>query len=180
MSNMYKICSKCGESKPISEFSVSRKGVTGNILRGECNTCKNEYQRDFNKNNPGKFREYKRTYSQNHPMRIWVHNALKSHRRKGFVVNVTPQFVFDLAIDTPNCKYCGNELDYTTISGKRKFLNRNNVPTIDRIDCGISLDENNVEIICLECNSTKLGRSRQEFYEYCKNVVSVIENKGEE
>ena len=43
-----KICSKCGEEKPINQFQFSRP----NVRRPNCKKCQNEYNRKYRKNNP--------------------------------------------------------------------------------------------------------------------------------
>jgi 5-methylcytosine-specific restriction endonuclease McrA len=74
-----------------------------------------------------------------------------------------------LAEETPNCKYCNNALDYITPYGDRKNIDRANAPTVDSINNENILTIHNIEILCWRCNTTKLDRTKKDFYEYCKN-----------
>jgi hypothetical protein len=69
-----KKCSKCGDVKPLSEFSQSRK----NYFRPDCKKCVCERVKEYIKNNPEK---YKETYTK--------HNKTKgaSESRKKWLKN---------------------------------------------------------------------------------------------
>jgi hypothetical protein len=61
-----KCCTKCGERKPLSEFSPQRGG-----RRAGCKACQREYQRKARKADPERYREMKRKaqrrYAAAHP-----------------------------------------------------------------------------------------------------------------
>lgn len=82
-----KTCTKCGETKPISEFNKRSSASDG--LSPHCRVCKAEYDRQYRLNNPekvkaGKARAYqanKKHYDQK--TREWVKN--NPDRRKEIV-----------------------------------------------------------------------------------------------
>lgn len=176
---MNKKCSKCGIEKSIDDFHKAKRGKFG--VRGECKSCSSIYNLSYTIS-PEKRLQYRKTYERNNPMRYWVYTALKSHKRKGFLINVTPEFVYNLAVVSPHCFYCGSLLDYTTPRGKRNTVGLSNLPTIDRIDNGNNINEDNIRIICCRCNSTKYDRTELEFYNYCNKIVNMLRDKykGEE
>lgn len=49
-----KTCTKCGETKPRSEFSKSKDGKYGPILRGSCRRCNSEQAMQWHVDNPGR------------------------------------------------------------------------------------------------------------------------------
>ena len=51
---MTKICTKCKKDKPLSDFHKMRDG-----LRSQCKSCRNEYLKQWGKDNPEKKREQK-------------------------------------------------------------------------------------------------------------------------
>lgn len=46
---MEKICSKCGIPKPLGEYHQNYGGKFN--LSSQCRFCKNEYKKEYNKNN---------------------------------------------------------------------------------------------------------------------------------
>jgi hypothetical protein len=58
-----KRCSKCGIVKPISDFSKSRDGKRGPILRSACKRCNSEQAMQWHVDNPGRTVSQKRKLS---------------------------------------------------------------------------------------------------------------------
>jgi len=56
---MKKICSKCNIEKLISEFHLNKFGKNG--YYSQCIDCKNNYKREYNKNNKQKRQEYRKS-----------------------------------------------------------------------------------------------------------------------
>ena len=80
-----KTCTKCGETKPLDEFTQSSKALAGK--NSICKVCSNAYQREWTKANPDKVRAY--------------------HRRKQ--IGVTPEEYDEAVRTTPACPICGGE-----------------------------------------------------------------------
>lgn len=57
-----KKCSKCGETKEVSGFSKNRTAKDG--LQHYCKVCRSEVKKIWRKNNPEKFRIYRRDYQR--------------------------------------------------------------------------------------------------------------------
>lgn len=71
-----KICSKCGQEKPIDEFRKDKAGKYG--VRGDCRVCENEYR----KNNIEKMREFGRaSHARNREKRL-------AHKKEYFAANI--------------------------------------------------------------------------------------------
>ena len=59
-----KVCTKCGEEKPLTEFHKSRKSHDG--LGYWCKSCKKEFRKRFYEENRGRLLEYRRRYYEDH------------------------------------------------------------------------------------------------------------------
>lgn len=55
-----KVCTKCGETKPCSEFGKSRDGKYGPVLRPACKRCNSERAIRWQQDNPGRLVSHKR------------------------------------------------------------------------------------------------------------------------
>lgn len=119
----------------------------------------------------------KKAYRIANPIKRWCSIVRHAHKDRGYIVDITSQELEQLAIQTTHCKYCGNELDYFTAPGSRKDINANCRPSLDRIDNEQHMNLNNVEIICVQCNTTKGARTEKEFFEYCSRVCSTLKEK---
>lgn len=64
-----KVCSKCGEEKPFSEFWVSRKGRTKDGYVGRCKECSKRARREWAAKNRDKESTYNRAKNQANPER---------------------------------------------------------------------------------------------------------------
>lgn len=168
----HKVCHKCGKDKPLEDFFKAKRGLYKR--RPECKLCKTKYIIT-----PEKRREYHINYRHKNPMRTWAQVSIKSHYRSHHKIEITWHTVYELALITPKCLYCGSTLDYTTPSGSRNLISMDNLPTIDRIDNSSTLSKENIRILCCRCNTTKHERSELEFYKYCKNIVSILDDKYE-
>ena len=72
-----KRCSKCGETKPVSEFSRHRKAPDG--LNWLCRECHNAYKREYTQRPEVKARRGRATDPKtqlNNYMRFWVFHSL--------------------------------------------------------------------------------------------------------
>lgn len=59
---MTKVCTMCGESKPLSVFRT-RGGTQNHLHKSRCNSCLRIEHRRWADKNPDKIREYKKKYS---------------------------------------------------------------------------------------------------------------------
>lgn len=63
----HKTCSKCHESKPVTEFH--RNSSTKDGLQYQCKACAREYQREYKEKNRAWVREYNRRWRLQNPNR---------------------------------------------------------------------------------------------------------------
>ena len=96
----------------------------------------------------------------------WIVNTKIGHKHRGYNVNITSEYLYELAIKTTNCPYCGIAFDWNS-------ANRRNLayPSLDNITNDVKLNDTNVEIICRRCNTIKGQRSKKEFIDYCTKVA---------
>lgn len=121
-----RICSKCGQEKPLSEF---KKGYNTRVIKGElrkvpytysfCNDCKKVY-----------FRNYRQAYKVTNPVPLTEKECCRCHR-------ILPIENFNKKCDTkdgwhPQCRSCAKEMRYlrekdrpkNTISKEKSLLNK--------------------------------------------------------
>jgi len=130
------------------------------------------YQRERYQKDPTlreKERIRKGKWYASNPFRYWSRNSISHHKRSGFVVKLSINWLEKLAEESIKCRICGNQLDWK-IYGKNKVNPKS--PTLDRLNNEKELREDNVIIICHECNRTKGARSWNEFISYCRMVAS--------
>lgn len=159
-------CFKCGKDKPESEFyKTCTKQKKAH--RSYCKECMSKFQKEH-----GKEHSIATTkYLMSHPHRGWASSVMASHKRNGYIINVTLDEIEKLAKETTHCPLCGRELDYTRLNKDGK--NQYNSPSLDRIDNDNHLSSHNTWIICKECNTTKGSRTLKEFKEYCKKIGGI-------
>lgn len=190
-----KKCTKCGECKPVSEFSKDPKGKYG--LHSWCKECKRDYSKEYRKNNKEREKEYRKNnkerikeyyesnkerikeygkkYHKNNYIRIWVNHTLYQHKKRGIMYS--PTFKEDLlkkALEKPSCSICHRELEWYS-TGKYKTTELS--PTLDRINNDNYMDIDNVDIICHKCNTKKNSDTLEENLVWCKQFEEYANKK---
>ena len=74
MEQKIKICNKCKEEKPLSEFYKMKTGKFG--VKGRCKICEKEIDRIWRKNNIERERERSKKYNKSNPDKV-KNNQLK-------------------------------------------------------------------------------------------------------
>lgn len=161
-----KYCSKCKESKSILLFGKDKRRKDGYSLY--CTECTNKISRKNYANNVSSRTVSRNLWRDNNIDHIRAIHTITNHRRKGNIINVSINYVMELFKNTTHCNICGVEL-LKTIENK---IPMETSPSLDRIDNSNELNENNIWIICHQCNATKRNRTIDEFYEYCKLILS--------
>jgi len=110
--------------------------------------------------------------------RVWARTTLFRHRKKGFDVDMPIDALHDYAEEAQLCAYCGVELDWTP---KRGHYHPRG-PTLDRVNNGKKLSrrwegvddksEGAVAIVCHLCNTSKQGRTFEEWIASCRDLSS--------
>jgi hypothetical protein len=74
--NLSKVCSKCQETKPLSEFHKDKSKKDG--LRKECKECRSRYSQQYHKQNKEKINEYNKHWATENE--DWLKNYYKNYR----------------------------------------------------------------------------------------------------
>lgn len=151
ISNGTKGCAACGERKPISEFF--RNKCTFDGLTWQCKTCVTQ--------NRNRWRE-------KHPRRYWANSVLISHRRSGFDVRITIDWLTNHVKNINWCPLCGERLVW---GRKPAGLPIHQSPSLDRVHNENFISENNILIMCYRCNTAKGDGSIDDYILHCKKVV---------
>lgn len=160
-------CSKCGTDK--TQMTITKTGYPHRkwVIDGKggylCHNCtkKTIYQK--------REREYgiKRMLAAN-PRILWAQMCINNHKRNGFDIQLTRYELGEMALKTDICPICDVPLAWGYLNGKKL----RNSPSLDRINNEKHITKDNVQIICLFCNRTKITRTMQEFIDYCKHVAN--------
>ena len=157
-------CLKYNKELPISGFYAPSSG-----FRYVCKNCDKAGSREYNRAHRAYRNQYDRNYARTNPRRKWTHACLASHRRSGYVVKLTSKELFELATKTDNCFVCGCKLNWGL---GRKWKQRADNPSLDRLDNERMIRKDNVAILCYRCNATKQNRTLTQFIEYCAAVAA--------
>lgn len=158
-----KICTKCGEEKELTQFSINSSSK--NCLNSRCKQCMNL----LNKN----YRDTHKTEIETRTNNYCIHRkravgTMSNHKLRGYTINISLESLETLFKVTKKCPICGCELTYN----KRTKVSKSNSPSLDRKNNDTILDEDNLWVICKKCNSTKQDRTFDEFIEYCGMVFN--------
>jgi len=166
-----RVCNRCKRELPISDFYSPPSG-----LRYSCKKCDYEYSRKYFKEHPQFRHQYEKEYRRKNSKRRWTSACLSGHRRRGYLIHLTFEELYQLASKTDVCFICGNRLDWQ-LGDKGHMINRS--PTLDRLDNENVIRSDNILILCYQCNATKRDRSLKEFLEYCRAVAARFHSHSE-
>lgn len=125
------------------------------------------YRRKWRENNGQYIKAWLKDYRECYRYILWARQTLRSHKNRGFQINVSSERVAEMAMNTPYCTFCGESLYWGAFPQKT----RENSPSLDRMFNGDELCEDNINIICNKCNATKGNRTIEEFIAYCKTIA---------
>lgn len=156
-------CNRCKRELPISDFYTQSSGI-----RRTCKKCDNEYSRNYHKTHPEHDKHYEKEYARKNPRRRWATACLSGHRRRGYVIEITSEELYQIASKTELCFICGYQIDWQ-LGNKGHMHNKS--PTLDRLDNEKVIRSDNILILCYQCNATKRDRTLKEFVVYCGTVA---------
>jgi len=159
MAEQLKLCSKCKVLQPLNNFHIRRKNKDGRT--GWCKSCTSAD---------------KQRYLTSHPHRIWSQQTLAGHRQMGYIINISINELTELSKVSPVCNMCGKELCWT-VKGRKHA--HHDSPSLDRINNEKELKNNNIQIICHQCNTTKGTRTYNEFIDYC-SIICKLNKRSDE
>ena len=158
-----RICNRCGKALPISDFYAPPSG-----MRYSCKKCDYEYSRTYFREHPEFRHRYDKEFRIRNSRKRWASACLSGHKRKGYVIQITFNELSEMASRTELCYLCGNPLDWQL--GNKGHMN-NRSPTLDRLDNERVIRNDNILILCYQCNATKRDRTLKEFLDYCRAVA---------
>lgn len=185
---MNKICTNCKIEKPISLFSKHKYSKDG--FRSYCKLCGNiyskfyyennkkvriEYQKLYNKNAPENIKERKRQYNKEYSKQYRQTEKGKLSKIKSETKRkrLTKENINDLTIVEKNVVLFLQ--NYKCISCEEYFDKVN--PTLDHIVPiikGGGLTKDNIQMLCLSCNSSKQDQIIDFRNETHKNMIGII------
>jgi hypothetical protein len=157
-------CSKCGQLKSINDF-VKRTDTKDGHAR-ICKQCKNSNERLRRKLDPTKSRRYNKKSRDKYTSKVRASSSLSSHRKRGFIVEITTEELTEMLETTTHCPICGCKFEMRYGNG---FLKTSQ--TVDRINNEQTLTKDNVWILCHACNSMKGSLTMKEYVEYSRMIV---------
>ena len=105
--------------------------------------------------------------NNNNPHKKWTTSSYNHHKtRKGFTMIITKGELYEMAVNTTHCYYCGCKLKWERENGIQL-----NSPSLDRTNNDIILTKNNCKIICHSCNFGKSKGTPEEYIDRCVNVA---------
>lgn len=159
-----KKCKICGEIKPLELFTKRKTNLDGRDCN--CKQCHNNKHRQSYISNPSKYKTNRDRWQSENPKKVWCSSTICGHKKK-FVVTVTTSELYELVKNKTTCDICGCKLDWSR--GVKKHI-RLNSPTLDRINNEQILTQQNIQILCSQCNVMKGNRPMNEFIAYCNMV----------
>lgn len=162
----YKLCSRCQERKPVSDFSASSTTKTG--YRFECRQCRHE-SRKGNRSSLRYFLKQKITNAK--------HNLLNGSKAKRSLYDSDSFVTVDDLLDIWNqqqgrCALTGRTMEHRNDIGR----NVNNV-SIDRIDNSLGYTKGNVRLVCLAANYMRNTMSDCELLQFAESLVGYLRGK---
>lgn len=154
METRLKKCTCCQNVFPMtSEYFALKyhKSRGKSYYEGKCRCCLRDYEVNYRKNNPGKFKKQDRTYNLT-PKGIY--KKLKQSSRGELVVISQEDFVEWYQAQPKKCFYCGiEEKDLPILTDS--INSRSKRLSIDKIDSSRKYEKDNLVLCCLRCNLIK-------------------------
>ena len=152
-----KQCSKCGETKPATEFYQLRKDKT---LQAYCIPCGKANVRAWLNANPGAARKHKHDAYLRNPAVPILNSIRVRSKRDGIPCDLTVDYLRRLLAATRFCPVLGIPLEHK-VNGKRDGP-RDNSPSVDRFEPARGYVVGNVFVISHRANRLKSDATRQE------------------
>jgi len=162
------ICTKCKIDKNEDEFYKSNKNRCKECIKKinrksdnkpENKQRKMEYQRKYRSdpNKREKLRLDQQNYHNKNIHKVWAYATIYSHKKR-YNVYITVDELTNIAKNTTICPICKTKFNW--IYGKGCTMS--NSPTLDRLNNENDITINNIQILCLSCNTTKSHRTVEE------------------
>lgn len=103
-----------------------------------------------------------------YPFRVWANRVIQGHRGRGINVEISREDLEKLGSQIKFCLFCGCELKYGVLNGKKKW--HNDSASADIIDRTKPFNKENIQIICVQCNSAKSKMDMEDFKNWIQKV----------
>jgi len=166
-----RVCPACKIPKnQFTDFHRSKLSKSGFAYR--CKECNAAYNKRYHEKNKERANAVSTKYDSDRPRRVWARSSFYFHKKKGFDMQISLQFLYLLASKTDMCSLCDRRLNWGY--GTKNGLACPGSPSLDRIDNESIISSGNTQIICQQCNRTKGDRTQAEFLEYCKMIARKV------
>jgi len=167
-----KVCSKCGETKPFSEFNKQTKAKDGR--QSECRECERKRKREYRRT--GREAAAQRANPEAYQLSKMLQGSKKRAKEKNLAHNIDIEYLRSLGLPS-HCPYLGIKLRWKVQTGlgvKAKAFPES--PSIDRIDSSKGYVKGNVIIVSHRANAIKNDANEQELYKLARNVCQTKMN----
>jgi hypothetical protein len=150
---LLKCCNRCGEEKPLSDFSKNNKSK--DRLQYRCRTCDNTYQAQRRAADVDGHNQYSKQYQRarrknfEYRLQMLLNASRQRSKEKNRPHDITLQDIKDIYPVDGKCPIFGMHLEFN-LAGFR-----DNSPSIDRIDSSKGYTRDNVQIISWKANRIK-------------------------
>jgi len=103
-----------------------------------------------------------------YPFRTWANKVIQGHRKREYPLEITRPELEEMGKQHPICAYCGRTLKYGIQNGKKKW--HHDSASIDVIDIAKPSTKDNLQIICVHCNSAKARLNDEKFKDWIKQL----------
>jgi hypothetical protein len=128
---------------------------------------KSIYNKVYREKNLDELAKYQHDYRIKKTHRIWARNTFRSHKKSGYIMDISIDDIEIIAIQSKQCNICDIELNW----GHKNGALEPNSPTLDRINNEKTINKNNIEILCHRCNTAKGKGTREEYIMRCVYIA---------
>lgn len=169
---MKKVCKICGKLKNLSEYHKSNTNKDGR--KNKCKQCVSIESSSYYKLNRIISLRNRKLNRINNPIREIAQAVIDSHKRKGYIVIITKEELINKINEINKCAICNKTL--SKVYGRGKIFDDS--LSIDRINNEKELRNDNIQVVCHNCNVTKQNRTMEEFVNYCKVIYLKFGDKN--
>ena len=161
----FKVCTKCKNEKPLSDFQLRPERKCGYYSR--CKICKGEYQSKKHKND-----------RLENPIETWINsNFCNTRYRANKLIldfDLTKEYIRAQFEISKLCTYCSKNFNF-----QGTVLNRDDTPTLDRLIPTLGYTKDNVVLCCYRCNAIKNNATFEELRIIAGVLEKLIKSKNE-
>lgn len=167
-----KLCTKCGDDKPLSEFYTSGKKTDGSFKYNSwCKPCVSTKMSSYHKRTWGREKLHYTAHKRTQNYRTYLSYLLAKARRRGECSITLDELCAIYNTQKGKCAITGWDMTMRLADGV--------IPTnisIDRIDSSMGYHAENIQLVCRCVNIAKHDLTSDEFVKLCKAVVERANN----